>query len=87
MDFIEKIQELSKRIPIQINHIQTEEATKSTFVMSIIQTLRYDLFNPLEVVHYRVADVETKKGEKVVLLTKLTGKILDSFQASKYCSI
>lgn len=39
MDFIEKIQEISQRIPKQIEHIQTEEATKSAFVMPFVQAL------------------------------------------------
>ncbi|MGD9579120.1 MAG: type I restriction endonuclease [Syntrophorhabdus sp.] len=65
MDFIEKIQELSQRIPKQIDHIQTEEATKSALVMPFIQALGYDVFNPLEVVPELTADVGTKKGEKV----------------------
>lgn len=65
MDFIEKIQELSQRIPKQLDHIQTEEATKSAFVMPFIQALGYDVFNPFEVVPELVADVGTKKGEKV----------------------
>jgi hypothetical protein len=29
MDFIDKIRELSARIPKQLEHIQTEEATKT----------------------------------------------------------
>jgi len=65
VDFIEKIQELSQRIPKQIDHIQTEEATKSALVMPFIQALGYDVFNPLEVVPELTADVGTKKGEKV----------------------
>lgn len=65
MDFIEKVQEISQRIPKQIDHIQTEEATKSAFVMPFIQALGYDVFNPLEVIPEYTADHGTKKGEKV----------------------
>ena len=65
MDFIEKIQDIAQRIPKQMPHVQTEEATKSAFVMPFIQALGYDVFNPLEVVPELVADVGTKKGEKV----------------------
>jgi hypothetical protein len=75
MDFIEKIQELAQRVPKQIQHIQTEEATKSAFVMPFIQALGYDVFNPLEVTPELVADVGTKKGEKVDYAIKKDGAI------------
>ncbi|MBC2734067.1 MAG: restriction endonuclease [Desulfobacteraceae bacterium] len=65
MDFIDKVQEIAQRIPKTLDHIQTEEATKSAFVMPFIQALGYDVFNPLEVVPEFVADHGTKKGEKV----------------------
>ena len=65
MDFIEKIQEIAQRIPKQLEHIQTEEATKSAFVMPFIQALGYNIFNPLEVIPEFISDVGIKKGEKV----------------------
>lgn len=65
MDFIERIQEIAQRIPKQREFIQTEEATKSAFVMPFIQALGYNVFDPLEVIPEFVADVGTKKGEKV----------------------
>ena len=76
MDFIEKIQELAQRIPKQLEHIQTEEATKSAFVMPFIQTLGYDIFNPLEVVPEFTADHGTKKGEKVDYAIKKDDKVV-----------
>jgi len=39
MDFKDKIQEISKRIPNQKDLIQTEEATKNAFVMPFISAL------------------------------------------------
>lgn len=45
--------------------IQTEEATKNAFVMPFLQSLGYDIFNPLEVVPEFVADLGIKKGEKI----------------------
>ncbi len=65
MDFIDRINEISARIPKQIDHIQTEEATKNAFVMPFISALGYDVFNPMEVVPEFIADVGPKKGEKV----------------------
>ncbi len=75
MDFIEKIQDIAQRIPKQIDHIHTEEATKSAFVMPFIKALGFDVFNPLEVIPEYVADVGTKKGEKVDYAIKIDDKI------------
>lgn len=47
------------------DNIQTEEATKNAFVMPFLQSLGYDVFNPLEVVPEFVADIGIKKGEKI----------------------
>ncbi len=65
MDLIDKIKDLAARIPKQIEHIQTEEATKNAFIMPFISALGYDVFNPTEVIPEFTADVGTKKGEKV----------------------
>ena len=45
--------------------IQTEEATNNAFVMPFLQSLGYDVFNPLEVVPEFIADIGIKKGEKI----------------------
>jgi predicted type IV restriction endonuclease len=65
MDFIDKIRELSARIPKQLDHIQTEEATKNALVMPFINALGYNVFDPTEVTPELCADVGVKKGEKV----------------------
>lgn len=65
MDLIDKIKELSSRIPKQIEYIQTEEATKNAFIMPFINALGYDIFNPTEVIPEFTADIGAKKGEKV----------------------
>lgn len=65
MDFIDKIRELSARIPKQVELIQTEEATKHALVMPFISALGYNVFDPAEVTPELCADVGTKKGEKV----------------------
>ena len=46
MDFQVKIRELAKRIESLRNNVQTEEATKHSFVMPFISLLGYDVFNP-----------------------------------------
>jgi len=76
MDFKIKIEEISKRIPAQKDHIQTEEATKNAFVMPFISALGYDIFNPVEVVPEFTADIGTKKGEKVDYAIKKDDKIV-----------
>ena len=66
MDFNERLASISHRIEQQAEHITTEEATKTAFIMPFIQqVLGYDVFNPLEVVPEFTADVGVKKGEKV----------------------
>ena len=64
MDLIDKIRELSARIPKQLDHIQTEEATKNALVMPFISTLGDNVFDPTEVTPELCADVGVKKGEK-----------------------
>ena len=65
MDFIDHLRLLSARIAATRDRVQTEEATKNAMVIPFIQILGYDVFNPLEVTPELVADVGTKKGEKV----------------------
>ena len=65
MDFIDRIREISVRIPKQLEHIQTEEATKNALVMPFLSALGYNVFDPTEVTPELVADVGLKKGEKV----------------------
>ncbi len=74
MDFIDRIRDLSTRIPKQLEHIQTEEATKNALIMPFISALGYNVFDPTEVVPEFTADVGIKKGEKVDYAIHLDGK-------------
>lgn len=66
MEFMEKLNTLSAKIKQQAAAIQTEEATKTAFVMPFIHNvLGYDVFDPTEVVPEFICDVGTKKGEKI----------------------
>lgn len=65
MDFIDQLRVLSARITNTKDMIQTEEATKNAMVMPFIQILGYNPFDPLEVTPELIADIGTKKGEKV----------------------
>lgn len=65
MDFKDQIKQIGDRVAKAKEHINTEEATKHSFVMPFIQALGFDVFNPLEVVPEFVADLGIKQGEKV----------------------
>ncbi len=65
MDLIDQIQSLAAKIQKQLPAIETEEATKTAFILPFIQLLGYDIFNPMEVIPEFNADVGIKKGEKV----------------------
>lgn len=80
MDFIDRIRELSARIPKQLEYIQTEEATKNALVMPFIGALGYDVFNPTEVTPELNADIGTKKGEKVDYAILKDGKPIMLFE-------
>ena len=65
MDFKDQILQLSERINKQKDGIKTEEATKNAFIMPMIASLGYDIFNPFEVVPEMDCDLIKKKGEKI----------------------
>lgn len=64
MDFKDNIKQLADRVVKLRDSILTEEATKNAFIMPFINTLGYDVFNPLEVVPEMTCDIAMKKGEK-----------------------
>ena len=84
MDFIDKIREFASRIPNQLGHIQTEEATKNALVLPFITALGYNVFDPTEVVPEFTADIGTKKGEKVDYAVLKDGKPILLFEC-KWC--
>ena len=45
--------------------VHTEDATKQAFILPFLNALRYNVFDPTEVVPELSADVGIKKGEKV----------------------
>lgn len=74
MDLKDKLIEIANRIPRQLDHIQTEEATKNALVLPFIQALGYNVFDPSEVTPELNADVGVKKGEKVDYAILMDGK-------------
>jgi hypothetical protein len=83
MDLNDQIRNLATRISTVINSIQTEEATKNAIVMPFIQALGYNVFDPLEVTPELIADVGTKKGEKVDYAILKDGKPIMLFECKK----
>lgn len=86
MDFSDRLRELAARIPRQIEHIQTEEATKNAFIMPFIAALGYDVFNPFEVTPELHADVGLKKGEKVDYAILKDGKPIVLFECKHHAA-
>ena len=83
MDFIDSLRVLSARIANTKNMISTEEATKNAMIMPFIQILGYNVFDPLEVTPELIADVGTKKGEKVDYAILRDGKPIILFECKK----
>lgn len=71
-----KLEQLYSRVESLKNQINTEEATKNAFIMPFLQILGYDVFNPTEVVPEYVADIGTKKGEKVDYVIKKDEQVI-----------
>lgn len=46
MDFMEKINELSKKVEKIKWNLKTEEATKTSIILPFFQILGYDVFDP-----------------------------------------
>ncbi|MGR5240235.1 type I restriction endonuclease [Photobacterium damselae] len=85
MEFIDKIQQLTKKIPMLGNTLTTEEATKNALIMPFLQSvLGYDVFNPLEVIPEFTADVGTKKGEKVDYALMKDNEVQILIECKKY---
>lgn len=83
MDFIDQIRVLATRVITAKDVIQTEEATKNAMIMPFIQLLGYNVFDPLEVTPELIADVGTKKGEKVDYAILRDGKPIILFECKK----
>lgn len=83
MDFIDQLRVLASRISNTKDMIQTEEATKNSMVMPLIQILGYNPFDPLEVTPELVADIGLKKGEKVDYAILRDGKPIMLFECKK----
>jgi hypothetical protein len=83
MDLIDQLRTLASRIANTKSLIQTEEATKNAMVMPFIQLLGYNVFDPTEVTPELIADIGTKKGEKVDYAILRDGQPIMLFECKK----
>ena len=85
MDFIERLQSLSKKLTTVSANLATEEATKNALVMPFLHSvLGYDVFDPSEVIPEFTADTGTKKGEKVDYALMKDGVVQILIECKKY---
>lgn len=85
MDFIERLQGLSKKIAQIGSTLETEEATKNALIMPFLHSvLGYDVFDPTEVVPEFNADTGTKKGEKVDYALLKDGEVQILMECKKF---
>ncbi len=76
MDIVDRLRELASRASRLQSSIHTEEACKHALILPFLSLLGYDVFNPDEVVPEFVADVGTKKGEKIDYAIRKDGKVI-----------
>ncbi len=76
MDFADRLHQLIAQIPNQLEHIETEQATKNALILPFINALGYNVFDPTEVIPEFTADVGIKKGEKVDYAIKKDGSLI-----------
>jgi hypothetical protein len=80
MDFIDEIRTLAARIPSQLEHLRTEEATKTALILPFINALGYNVFDPTEVVPEFTADFGAKKSDRVDYAIVKDGKPIMLFE-------
>lgn len=85
MDFKDVIKQLADRVAKMKESIQTEEATKNAFIMPLLNSLGYDVFNPMEVLPEFICDIGTKKGEKIDYAIMQNGEPIILIEC-KHCS-
>lgn len=64
-DFSQKIQQFIERIPLIKTKLSTEESTKNSLIMPVLNILGYNVFDPTEVNPEYTADFGVKTKEKV----------------------
>ncbi len=85
-DLSESLRSLAVRIEKSLDHVATEEATKTAFVLPFISALGYDVFNPIEVTPELDADIGIKKGEKIDYAIMRAGEPIILFECKSHTS-
>ena len=75
MSIEQTVRQLSERVNQHAETMLTEEAVKTAVVLPFLQSLGYDVFNPMEVIPEFTADAVGKKGEKVDYAIRIDGDI------------
>lgn len=75
MEFSQLVADLAARSRQASKLALTEEATKTSVILKLIQLFGFDVFNLEEVIPEFVADVGIKKGEKIDFAIKINGKL------------
>ena len=84
MAFEDALEDLAGKLVDYQGLLYTEEATKNAVIMPFIsRVLGYDVFNPSEVVPEFIADIGTKKGEKVDYAIMRDGEVQMLIEAKK----
>lgn len=65
MCFSKEIEQLSNRSTALKSQLKSEEGAKTALVLPLLQILGYDIFNPKQIMPELIADIGTKKSERV----------------------
>jgi len=86
MDFADQIRDFVQTLIKIKPNVLTEEATKHSMVIPLLQILGYNVFDPTEVIPEFVADFGIKKGEKVDYAIMINNEPLILVEA-KHCAV
>jgi predicted type IV restriction endonuclease len=80
----EQFAQLALKVETTKEQVSTEEGTKNSFIMPLIQLLGFDVFNNSEVVPEFIADAGMKKNEKVDYALQKNGKPIILIECKKW---
>ena len=84
MAFVDEVRTRASRFKQRLEHLETEEATKSALILPFLEMLGYHIFDPTEVVPEFNAEITGKRGDKVDYALMLNGKPAVLIEAKKY---
>lgn len=65
MCFNKDLEQLANKLPTLRGQLKSEEGAKTALVLPLLQILGYDIFNPKQIMPELIADIGTKKSERV----------------------